>query len=64
MDEAPTVDNLGSHGSGNWCNEHNNPTYIVDLIKGIATVSVETMKIVDRLQEDARHAPGDGTLAH
>jgi predicted helicase len=35
-----------------WCDEHDDPTYIVDLIKKITTVSVETMKIVDGL-----HAP-------
>lgn len=34
-----------------WCDEHDDPTYIVDLIKRIATVSVETMKIVDGLDE-------------
>jgi predicted helicase len=34
-----------------WCNEHNNPRYIVDLIKRITTVSVETIKIVDALPE-------------
>ncbi len=32
-----------------WCDEHEDPTYIVDLIKKITTVSVETMKIVDTL---------------
>jgi predicted helicase len=37
----------------NWCDEHGNPTYIVDLIKKITTVSVETMKIVDGLDADA-----------
>ena len=28
-----------------WCTEHNNPRYIIDLIKSIVTVSVETVKI-------------------
>jgi predicted helicase len=32
-----------------WCDEHDDPTYIVDLIKKITTVSVETTKIVDSL---------------
>lgn len=32
-----------------WCDEHENPTHIVDLIKKVTTVSVETMKIVDSL---------------
>ncbi len=32
-----------------WCDEHDDPTYIVDLIKKVTTVSVETMKIVDQL---------------
>ncbi len=34
-----------------WCDEHNDPRYIVDLVKRIVTVSVETMKIVDGLPE-------------
>ncbi|MGN5238065.1 DEAD/DEAH box helicase [Rhodococcus sp. SJ-3] len=32
-----------------WCDEHDDPRYIVDLVKRIVTVSVETMKIVDNL---------------
>ncbi|AUH68630.1 hypothetical protein CXX93_10010 [Gordonia sp. YC-JH1] len=32
-----------------WCDEHEDPRYIVDLIKRVTTVAVETMKIVDRL---------------
>lgn len=32
-----------------WCDEHDDPTYIVDLIKKVTTVAVETMKIVDSL---------------
>lgn len=32
-----------------WCDEHDNPRYIVDLIAKVTTVSVETMKIVDSL---------------
>lgn len=32
-----------------WCDEIGKPGYIVDLIKRITTVSVETMKIVDAL---------------
>lgn len=32
-----------------WCDEHDDPTYIVDLIKKVTTVSIETMKIVDEL---------------
>jgi predicted helicase len=34
-----------------WCDEHNDPRYVVDLVKRIVTVSVETMKIVDSLPE-------------
>ncbi|MBR7560196.1 helicase, partial [Mycobacterium tuberculosis] len=30
-----------------WCDEHDTPTYIVDLIKRVTTVAVETMRIVD-----------------
>lgn len=32
-----------------WCDEHDNPRYILDLIKRIVTLSVETMKIVKAL---------------
>lgn len=32
------------------CDDHDNPTYIVELIKRITTVAVETMKIVDSLR--------------
>lgn len=33
-----------------WCDEHDDPTYIVDLIKRVTTVAVETMKVVDSLR--------------
>jgi len=32
-----------------WCKEHHNPRYIVDLIKRVTRVSLETMKIVNAL---------------
>ncbi len=32
-----------------WGDEHDDPTYIVDLIKKITTVSIETMTIIDTL---------------
>lgn len=32
-----------------WCDEHGDPRYIVDLVRRIVTVSIETMKIVDGL---------------
>lgn len=34
-----------------WCDEHDDPRYIVDLITKVTTVAVETMKIVDGLAE-------------
>jgi predicted helicase len=34
-----------------WASEHNEPRYIIDLLKRIVTVSVETMKIVDDLPQ-------------
>ena len=34
-----------------WCDEHDDPTYIVDLIKRVTTVSIETMRVVDSLKE-------------
>ncbi len=36
-----------------WCDEHDDPTYIVELIKKVTTVSVETIRIVDQLAEGA-----------
>ena len=32
-----------------WCDEHNNPRYILDLILSLITISIETMKIVKSL---------------
>ena len=32
-----------------WCDEHDDPTYIVDLIKKVTTVSVETVALVEKL---------------
>jgi predicted helicase len=32
-----------------WCREHGDPRYIVDLVKRVTRVSVETMRIVDGL---------------
>lgn len=32
-----------------WCKEHDNPRYIIDLVKRIVRVSIETMKIVEAL---------------
>ena len=49
-----TVDN-GKDGSGikndpnDWAKEHNQPRYILDLVKRVVRVSLETMKIVDSL---------------
>lgn len=46
-----------SKGSGivndpnTWCDEQNNPRYILDLVKRIVTVSIATMNIVDNLPE-------------
>ena len=34
-----------------WADEHNDPRYIIDLVKRVTTVAVETMRIVDRLAE-------------
>lgn len=34
-----------------WCDEHDDPRYVVDLIAKVTTVAVETMKIVDSLAE-------------
>jgi predicted helicase len=36
---------------GDWCREHDEPRYIVDLIKRVTRVSVDTMAIVDALPE-------------
>ena len=34
-----------------WCREHGDPRYIVNLVKRVTRVSVETMRIVDALPE-------------
>ncbi|MDR2344983.1 MAG: hypothetical protein LBE18_02865, partial [Planctomycetaceae bacterium] len=34
-----------------WCEEQNDPEYIVNLIKRIITLSVESVKIIDTLPE-------------
>lgn len=34
-----------------WCDEHDDPTYIVELIKKVTTVAVETVRIVDSLKD-------------
>ncbi len=46
-----TTDNASGivNDPNDWCDEHDDPTYIVDLIKKVTTVSVETMKIIDSL---------------
>ena len=48
---------IDSKGSGivndpnAWCDEHDDPRYIIDLVKRIVTVSIATMSIVDALPE-------------
>jgi len=32
-----------------WCDEHDNPRYILDLIKRIVTLSLETRRIIKTL---------------
>jgi len=32
-----------------WCDEHSQPRYIIDLLKRIISLSLETMKIVKAL---------------
>ena len=32
-----------------WCDEHDDPTYIMDLIKKVTTVSVETVALMEGL---------------
>jgi predicted helicase len=34
-----------------WCDEHNNPRYILDLIKRLVTLSLETRRIITTLPE-------------
>ncbi|MFD4403410.1 type ISP restriction/modification enzyme [Nocardia sp. NPDC058499] len=34
-----------------WCDEHDDPAHIVELIKRVTTVAVETMRIVDALEQ-------------
>lgn len=35
-----------------WCDEHNDPRYIIDLVKRVVRVSLESVKIVDRLKNE------------
>jgi predicted helicase len=44
-----------------WCKEHNEPRYIVDLIGRVARVSMETMKIVSKLPALNEMAPLERT---
>lgn len=44
-DKASGIVNDPNH----WCDEHDNPRYIVEHIERVTTVAVETMKIVDTL---------------
>lgn len=34
-----------------WCDEHDDPTYIVELIKKVTTVSVRTVELVGQLAQ-------------
>ena len=34
-----------------WCREHDDPRYIIDLVKRVTRVSVETMRIIRSLPE-------------
>lgn len=36
-----------------WCDEHDDPRYVVDLLAKVTTVAVESMKVVDSLAESA-----------
>ena len=45
IDKASAIKN----DPNDWCREHDNPRYIVDLIKRVTRVSLETMKIVNAL---------------
>lgn len=45
----PDKDSKIVNDPNDWCDEHDDPTYIVDLIKKVTTVAVETMKVVDSL---------------
>ncbi len=47
-----------------WCDEHDNHRHVVDLIERIVTVSVETIKVVDSLADNACRrgsSSGEGT---
>lgn len=38
-----------TNNPNDWASEHNDPAYILNLLKRIITVSMETMKIVNAL---------------
>jgi predicted helicase len=35
-----------------WCDEHDEPRYIIDLVKRVVRVSLESVKIVDQLKNE------------
>ncbi|MGV9860808.1 DEAD/DEAH box helicase [Gordonia sp. NPDC003425] len=45
----PDKDSKIVNDPNDWCDEHDDPTYIVGLIRKVTTVAVETMEIVDSL---------------
>ena len=50
--QVKTDTNSGiTNDPNDWASEHDNPTYIIDLIKRITTVSVRTMEIVQGLPQ-------------
>jgi predicted helicase len=42
-----------------WCKEHKQPRYILDLLKRVVRVSIETMKIVRGLPALNEQSPPD-----
>lgn len=48
--QVTTDKGSGIHNDPNsWADEHNHPRYIVDLVKRVVRVSMETMQIVKNL---------------
>jgi predicted helicase len=35
-----------------WCDEHDDPRYIIDLVQRVVRVSLESVKIVDQLKNE------------
>ncbi len=50
MTKSPSGTSPWRHPN-HWCDEHDNPRYILDLLKSIVTLSQETRRLINSLPE-------------